>query len=81
MDKSRIPFKMEFFEVAPGSETHVDQHKVEEVWMIKTGTGELIYDGKTMPVAEEEIFYFESMKTHQVKNTGNKTLRILSIYW
>lgn len=81
MDKSQLPFKMDFFDVAPGTETHVDQHKVEEVWVIKTGTGELIYDGKTMPVAEDNIFYFESMKTHQVKNTGKEVMRILSIFW
>jgi mannose-6-phosphate isomerase-like protein (cupin superfamily) len=75
------PFKMTTFEVQPGCETAMDQHQVAEIWVILEGSGDLRYEDKSLTVERGQIFYFSSYKTHQIKNTGTKVLKILSMYW
>src|SRR5690242_4283663 len=47
---SVAPFKAACFTVEPGCTTPVDSHSVREIWLVTDGSGELMYDGKMVPL-------------------------------
>jgi mannose-6-phosphate isomerase-like protein (cupin superfamily) len=75
------PFELTYFHVLPGCETPIDQHEDRESWIVLQGHGQLNYDGLSYPLTEQDIFYFEAFKMHQVINTSDKILIICSIFW
>ncbi len=79
--EARPPFKSTIFMIMPGCITPLDKHKVEECWTILSGEGILEYEGQSVSVREQEVFYFASFKEHQVRNESDKPLVIASIYW
>ena len=80
-EKSDIPFKATVFTIAPGEITPLDQHQVQECWIIMDGVGQLTHQGQHHEAKHKDIFYFQSYEPHQIKNTGSTTLTICSIYW
>ena len=78
---SVAPFKAARFTVEPGCTTPVDSHSMREIWLVTDGSGELIYDGKMVPVRKSDIVYFEPPKPHQVRNDGTASLIIFSVWW
>ena len=75
------PFKAAHFTVEPGCTTPVDSHSMREIWLVTDGAGELIYDGKMVPVSKSDVVYFEPPKPHQVRNDGPGSLAIFSVWW
>lgn len=76
------PFKLARFVVEPGYASPLDSHAVHEIWFVASGTGELCYDGdQLVRIAEGNAVYLEPPRTHQVRNDGDSTLVIHSIYW
>ncbi len=75
------PFKSTYFEVLAGYTTPVDQHKVEECWIVLKGSGVLLCDGQELHLAEQDIVHFSSFKGHSVQNNSNEPLLLCSIYW
>lgn len=78
---AQTPFKSTVFMIMPGCITPLDKHKVEECWIILSGEGILEYEGQSLTVREQDVFYFASFKEHQVRNESDKPLVISSIYW
>ncbi|MBX9722839.1 MAG: cupin domain-containing protein [Candidatus Obscuribacterales bacterium] len=78
---STPPFKSTYFEVLPGFTTPVDQHKVEECWIVLKGSGILVCDGQEIPLAEQDIVHFASFEGHSVQNNSDQPLLLCSIYW
>ncbi len=76
-----MPFKMTTFEVLQDCVTPQDEHKVEEIWVVQSGMGELTYENNNYIISPGQVFYFAAFKKHQVKNIGLETLKILSLYW
>lgn len=75
------PFEISRFSVAPGHRTDQDRHLSREVWMVAGGYGILCYGSKEVGVSPGDIFFFESNVPHYIENTGDKLLRIFSIWW
>jgi mannose-6-phosphate isomerase-like protein (cupin superfamily) len=80
--KSGLPAHMSRWEVGPGGSSPLDHHRVRECWFIASGSGELTFKGEEkMEVAAGDILYFDSWESHEVKNTGQTTLSVFSIWW
>lgn len=77
----QTPFEATYFQVLPGCQTPIDCHQEQEVWLVLQGKGVLIYQGESTDFSVHDIFYFTQYMTHQVINTGDKTLIICSIFW
>ena len=75
------PFKAARFTVEPGCTTPVDSHSMREIWLVTDGSGELIYDGKMVPIRKSDVVYFEPPKPHQVRSDGPGLLAIFSVWW
>lgn len=75
------PFTMMCFHVLPGCSSPVDQHQVQECWIIINGSGVLEFASQKIPVTKNDILHFASFEKHQIHNTSNETLIICSIYW
>ena len=75
------PFKSTFFEVLPGFTTPVDQHEVQECWMVLKGKGVLTFEDSEILIKEHDIVHFPSGKKHSVQNNNSEPLLLCSIYW
>lgn len=75
------PFKMAEFIITPFSKTPVDKHEVAEIWRILSGHGKLYYQDAEHPINKNDWFFFYPFEEHQVENTTENELKILSIYW
>ena len=75
------PFKSTYFEVLPGCATPIDQHKVEECWIVLKGEGVLKYDDEEVKLTEQDVVHFAPHRKHQVRNDSSGPLLICSIYW
>lgn len=75
------PFKSTYFEVLPGYTTPVDTHKVEECWIVLSGSGVLECDGERLLLKKHDIVHFASFKGHSVWNNSSEPLLLCSIYW
>lgn len=76
-----LPFKYSRFLVSPGSTSRLDQHEVQEVWVILSGKGNLLFDGGAFSVKPGDVVHFSSMRTHQVENEGTEDMEIFSFWW
>ena len=76
-----LPFKYSRFLVSPGSASRRDQHEVQEVWVILSGHGKLLFDGGEFSVKPGDVVHFGSMRTHQVENEGAGDMEIFSFWW
>ncbi|WP_165482646.1 cupin domain-containing protein [Legionella gresilensis] len=75
------PFEATFFHLQPGGETPLDSHIEKECWLVLQGSGILTYENTPYPLSEQDIFYFDSYKKHQLFNTSQTILIICSWYW
>jgi mannose-6-phosphate isomerase-like protein (cupin superfamily) len=76
-------FNLIRFIVKPNKGSIEDKHKVREYWFICKGKGNLSINGMApVPVKEGQLFFFDSMISHQIHNTSmNENLEILSVWW
>jgi mannose-6-phosphate isomerase-like protein (cupin superfamily) len=77
----QAPFKTARFTVAPGRSSPVDSHQVHEIWTVVSGSGELIFDSRSLRARENDVFYFEPLKTHEIHNDGIEPITIVSVWW
>lgn len=66
---SEVPEKSE-------SNPHIHDHQ-EESFFIHQGTGEVVVDGKTIKVVPGSLVVIAPGELHQLRNTGNGTMRVL----
>jgi|tagenome__1003787_1003787.scaffolds.fasta_scaffold20983622_3 mannose-6-phosphate isomerase-like protein (cupin superfamily) len=78
---ARLPFQYSRFIVSAGSASRLDQHKVQEAWVVLSGKGSLLFDGNRFNLKAGDVVHFESMLTHQVENDGTEDMEIFSFWW
>jgi quercetin dioxygenase-like cupin family protein len=66
-------------EVKPGGSTLNHSHSYEHAMFVLEGTGEVIESTGTSPLTPLEVLYIAPNEQHQIKNTGGKMFRFLSI--
>ena len=68
------------FEIEPGCHLgwHTDQ--TEETQYIIAGTGELETDDGTFPVGPGSVFVLPTNVGHDLRNTGNETMRAVAFF-
>lgn len=76
-----VPFRGGLFTVEPKCTSRQDVHTVRECWMIAQGKGQLTYDGHQVKVDQGDVLFFESTKSHQIYNDGEKPLVISTVWW
>ncbi len=66
-------------EVMPGGHTLRHSHPWEQTMFIVDGEGELRQDNGTAPISGGFVIYLRPNEFHFIVNTGQRTLRLLSI--
>ena len=80
-DLKEAPFKFGEFTVGPGATSKLDSHQVRECWYVSEGSGELILNGEKQGVMQGQTLFFNSFESHQIHNTGDRDIKIISIWW
>jgi mannose-6-phosphate isomerase-like protein (cupin superfamily) len=73
--------EINYFSVLPDCVSPLDQHEEQEYWIILSGQGELQCAQQSYAVKAQDVFYFAAHISHQIKNTGQDTMLICSVYW
>ena len=76
-----MPISMAYFEVAPGGCTEPHEHSVAEVWCITDGNGVVVSDGVIKAMSAGQFVYFAPGSSHQLRNSGPKSIKAVSIWW
>jgi len=67
------------FLLNPGAAPHPPhRHPEEELLIVTQGAGEVLCDGKTVPVRAGAMMYADPQVEHAIRNTGGKPLEF---YW
>ena len=72
-------FFLRFFEILPGRGTEDDKHPYEHGIYILEGIGELKIDDEIFYIEKDDVVFIPSMKSHSIKNIGDKSLKFLCI--
>jgi mannose-6-phosphate isomerase-like protein (cupin superfamily) len=75
------PFTLARIHVPPGVTTDEDHHLVREVWLVQSGSGELLVDRQPMRVTAGDSLFYDSFRRHQLRNDGEEPIEIISIWW
>jgi methionyl-tRNA synthetase len=67
--------------VAPGKDTVPHKHDESEAFVIISGDGEIVTDGRHYPVSAGSVVMFEPFESHVLRNTGQRELRFTDFYW
>jgi methionyl-tRNA synthetase len=67
--------------VAPGAATTAHQHDESEVFVIVTGTGEVVSGPDRADVGPGSVVLFEPFESHLLTNTGDEDLTFVTFYW
>ncbi len=70
---------MQIFEVNINGSSPWYFYDWEHEIFIHAGKGEILHDGNWIPVTEGYVIFIPKHEEHQIRNTGNSTLVILSI--
>jgi len=76
-----IPFELSQFVVDVGGYSPDEFHDEREIWIITNGSGQLTYKGVMYELKAGQAVKFDSNEVHTIKNTGNKILSVISIWW
>jgi mannose-6-phosphate isomerase-like protein (cupin superfamily) len=63
--------------VPPGSRMELHDHEAEEVYVIQSGTGEMLTDDGTREVGPGDFVYLPPWAKHGIVNTGREMLSVL----
>lgn len=73
-------FKSKVVIVNPGQQISYQSHNQrEEHWLIVQGTGEVILDGKTLPVQPGTYVKIPLQAKHRIRNTGDKVMKFVEV--
>ena len=67
--------------VAPGAESTHQKHDETEAFVILSGHGEIVADGRRHSVQAGSVALFEPFESHVLRNTGDEPLRFADFYW
>ena len=69
-------------EVAPGEAVVQHSHAEHELWILMSGTGEVVVDGRTASVSASTMIYMQPDEPHSIRSQGPTTsLIFLAIWW
>jgi len=66
--------------IYPESQTDYHKHDRGELIYIVSGRGIAICEGKEMPIEPDVVMWVEKDEMHQIKNTGNETLKLATVF-
>lgn len=67
--------------LAPGEELGDELHPaIDQFFLIEDGKGEMILDGKLLPVEEHDGAFVPAGTKHNLRNPGKKPLKFCTIY-
>jgi methionyl-tRNA synthetase len=67
--------------VPPGLHSDPHQHDETETFVIVSGSGHIVVDGKRTPVSPGMMLQFEPFETHYLDNPGPGDLLFATFYW
>lgn len=67
--------------IEPGGRTDPHQHDETETFVVTSGRGEVVVNGKRTPVAAPCTLQFEPFETHSLENTGSDDIVFATFYW
>jgi quercetin dioxygenase-like cupin family protein len=70
---------MMFVEVKPGGSTLQHSHPYEHTMFFLEGTGEIREENGVSPINPLEVIYIKPNEPHQIRNTGDKTLKFIAV--
>jgi mannose-6-phosphate isomerase-like protein (cupin superfamily) len=76
-----LPFEIARWSVDPGQRSDPDLHVFRELWMVMSGTGILTVGSQKLTIESGDAVLLESTTPHQVTNTGDRPLRVFSVWW
>jgi quercetin dioxygenase-like cupin family protein len=79
-EKGSPNFTVAFVEVAPGGSTLRHSHSYEHAMYFLEGVGELQELNGISPISPWEFIYIAPDELHQIKNTGNKSLKFIGFH-
>lgn len=81
-NKSINPFKGGKFIVQPMKTSNLDEHQVQECWMVAKGSGILSYENRKVEIFEGDFLFYTPLKKHQVFNSSkSEDLIIYTVWW
>jgi quercetin dioxygenase-like cupin family protein len=72
-------FQVRYFEIAPGGNTTLEQHRHEHVVVVLRGRGEVFLDGTWYEVTLGDTVYVAPLEVHQLRNRGEEPFGFLCI--
>jgi quercetin dioxygenase-like cupin family protein len=66
------------FHIEPGKRAPMHRDSADEVALVLEGQGELTLGDETVPIETGDVALLTRMTPHSVKNTGDKTLRLVT---
>ena len=80
-DKStNMPLAVSSVLVEAGSESVIESHESVEMWVVIRGQGVVYSDGVDYDAKAGDVFYFDALVEHKVKNMSNKSMLITSVW-
>ncbi|SHM75726.1 MULTISPECIES: class I tRNA ligase family protein [Streptomyces] len=67
--------------VPPGGRSEPHQHDEIEMFVLVSGTGEIVVDGARHPVGPGTVVKFDPFETHVIDNTGDGDVVFVTCYW
>ncbi|EKX61620.1 cupin domain-containing protein [Streptomyces ipomoeae] len=67
--------------VPPGRRSDAHQHDEIEMFVIVSGSGEIVVDGARHPVGPGTVVKFDPFETHVIDNTGDTDIVFVTCYW
>lgn len=67
--------------IPPGEEIGEEVHsKTDQLLVIVDGKGEAVLDEKRQPADEHNVIFVTAGTVHNIRNTGNKDLKLFTVY-
>ncbi|MFQ6077027.1 MAG: cupin domain-containing protein [Candidatus Bathyarchaeia archaeon] len=66
--------------ISPGSTTGSHTHDVDEFMYMVSGRGEGTVEGEVFPLTPDVLLFAPAGAGHEIKNTGDETLKIFCVF-
>ncbi len=70
-----------FARVPPGRHSDPHQHDETETFVIFSGQGDIVVEGKRTPITTPMVVQFEPFESHYLDNTGDTDIFFTTFYW
>jgi len=70
-----------FARVPPGRHSDPHQHDETETFVIFSGQGDIVVEGKRTPISTPMVVQFEPFESHYLDNTGDIDIFFTTFYW